>query len=89
MGNFLRRLLASTLMIIARLIGVRAMFVLNALLSSPPNFLPARRDPSGCATCPPQTLFTGETEQILIILLSIIAIALACMLWRRAVIRPQ
>ena len=85
MAKILNRLLASVLAAVALFLGVRAAALLWIVWSSPQNFIPAPKTPDGCPICPPQTLFDGETEQILIILGSLIVVAMAGMLWQRSV----
>lgn len=43
-------------------------------MGRPINFVPAPRKPDGCPVCPPQTFFSGESEQIIITLVSLIVI---------------
>jgi hypothetical protein len=59
------------------------MWLLEVLWSFPPPFLQAPRGPDACPVCPPTTFFTVETEQILIILGSLMTLILARLLWRR------
>lgn len=52
-------------------------------------FLPATMKPSGEPACPPFTMFDGETEQILIIVVCLIGLLAARLLWRRGVARAS
>jgi hypothetical protein len=76
------RLVAATIAILALLFAVRAAWLLSVLWSLPSNFLPAPRGTDGCPICPPTTIFSGETEQILIILTGLVALLFAGMIWR-------
>jgi hypothetical protein len=78
------RFIATAIGLLAAVIGARALWLLETLWSSPKNFLPPPRESVGCPICPSQTLFTGETEQILIILGSLTAIMVAFLMWRSA-----
>jgi hypothetical protein len=84
MSKFLSRLIAAIIATLALLFGGRAMWMLSALWSFPPPFLPAPRGTDGCPICPPTTIFGVESEQIIIILGSLMTLVLARLLWRRA-----
>jgi hypothetical protein len=78
MGTLLSRLLALVCATAALFFGARALILFLALISGPVNFLPGSR-----GDVPGRTLFSGETEQVLIILISLIVIAMAWLLWRK------
>jgi hypothetical protein len=84
MTKIANRLLASVLAAVALLLGVRAAALLWVSWSSPRNFLPVPKGADGCPICPPPTFFSGETEQILAILGSLVVVAVAAMLWQRS-----
>ena len=84
MGKLLSRLLALLLATVALFFGLRALAVFWVLTSTPVNFLPAAKGRDGCPTCPAQTIFSGETEQVLTILACLIVVALAWMIWRKS-----
>lgn len=79
MRTFLSRLLALVLTITALFFGARALIAFSALTSGPTNFLPRAK-----GDAPAQTFLSGETEQVLIVLVSLIVIALAWMIWSRS-----
>jgi hypothetical protein len=83
MSSIASRVAVAALGGIALLLGVRAASILSVLLSLPHNFVPAPRSPEGCPFCPPQTFFSGETEQVLAILGSMAVMCLAWLLWLR------
>lgn len=84
MGKISNRLLVAALLVIAIAFGGRAVAILSALWSSPQNFLPARPGTGGYPTCPPQTYFTGETEQVITILASLMVLGIAWMIWQKS-----
>jgi hypothetical protein len=84
MDKFLNRLIAAIISVLALLFGGRAMWLLGVLWSFPPPFLQTPRGPDGCPVCPLTTFLTEETEQILIILGSLMTLILARALWRRS-----
>jgi hypothetical protein len=77
------------LTVVALFFGGRALILFRILTSTPQNFLPAAKRPGGCTNYPAQTVFNGETEQILIILACLIVTALARMLWRKSMPSPM
>lgn len=87
MGNVAKRVGVAALGGLALLFGVRAAAILSVVLSSPQNFLPVARALDGCPICPPQTLFSGETEQILTLLGSLAVLCLAWLLWLKVTVR--
>jgi hypothetical protein len=84
MSKFSTRTLASLLVIIALFFCARAMMIFWVLVSVPQNFVPPAKGPAGCTVCPPSVFFSGETEQILTILLSLIVVAMAWLLWQKS-----
>ena len=83
MGDIANRLVATIFGGIALIAAVRAAVILSALISGGRNFLPVPRTADGCPICPPQTFFSGETEQILTILVSSIVCYFAWNIWHR------
>ena len=59
------------------------LYAVNAVI----NYLPAPMKANGEPVCPPSTLFSGETEQILILLVCLIGLLAARVIWRRGVAR--
>jgi len=89
MGKLSGRLLAFLLTTVALFFGVRAMILFWVLIQGPVNFIPAAKGRDGCPSCPARTVFSGETEQIITILASLIVIALAWMLWHKSTPKPD
>jgi ABC-type glucose/galactose transport system permease subunit len=79
MGTFLSRLLALVLATAALFFGVRALIFFWVLTSGPTNFIPRAK-----VDVPTQATLSGETEQVLIVLVSSIVIALAWMVWSKS-----
>jgi hypothetical protein len=89
MGKLSSRLLAFLLTTVAFFFGVRALILFWVLVQVPVNFLPAAKGRDGCPLCPARTFFSGETEQIITILASLIVIALAWILWHKSTRTPE
>ena len=77
------RAIAGGIALIAAVIGLRAAWILWIVLSVQNMAITIPRSADGCPVCAAPTTFTAETEQILIILGSLVVLAGARLLWRR------